>query len=97
MTQDGIKLHFVFDGSANLIKKQTKEGRRGKRRDAESWLENFYDTNRESKSGTNILVEDHLKVKKAMKASSFPDEIVLNEVITWMKADEISFESAPLL
>jgi hypothetical protein len=30
-----------------------------------------------------------------MKASSFPDEIVQNEVITWMKANEINFESAP--
>jgi len=30
-----------------------------------------------------------------MKASSFPDEIVLNEVIKWMKTDKISFESAP--
>jgi len=49
MTEDGIKLHFVLDGSANPMKKGTKEGRQGKRRDAESWLKIFTTRTRRAK------------------------------------------------
>jgi 5'-3' exonuclease len=50
MTQDGIKLHSVFDGSANPMKKETMEAQQGKRRDTKSWLKIFYVTNLERRS-----------------------------------------------